>query len=71
MTAKMLELEKFAHIIHYAVCTHLYRLWIYRDGPFFVAQTKMQICPWHWYWLFILRASNKKTQNLTVLGDDL
>ena len=29
MKAKMLKLEKFAHMIQYAVYTDPYRLWIY------------------------------------------
>ena len=57
MKAKMLKLEKFAHIIQYAVYTHSYRLTIYYVN-FFWERTNKNLC-----------ASNHKTQSLTVLGD--
>ena len=70
MKAKMLKLEKFAHIIQYAVYTHSYRLTIYYAN-FFLRKHKQKgkFVLQHWYGLFILCASNHKTQNLTVLGD--
>ena len=69
MKAKMLKLEKFAHIIQYAVYTHSYRLTIYYANFSGKAQTKRQICPSALVWAFHIVASNHKTQNLTILGD--
>ena len=53
MKARMLNLEKFAHITQYAVYTYPIDCGFIMPISSEKAQTEMQICPWTLVWAFL------------------